>query len=262
MIFIQAGIISGYQKKPCLDPSNPFCPVTAPNFNKSIPNIGAELTGGCYGFATKHMHWPEDLIVGGVTKNKTGHIVRARALQSMIQLMGEKNLFEFYEQDYKVHSMDWTIEKARMVLEAWQRKFAQQMNSFLVDASHKDANRQDIHLFTSTSLMDIMRDFSNVNYIKLATGYLTMLIFSGFTLSQRPEKSQTFLGIFGVLIIGLSVAAGFGMCALIGLTFNASTTQVIPFLALGLGVVNMFHLAHGYTSNYMISNFAYQVILL
>lgn len=40
------------------------------------PDIGAELTGGCYGFATRYMHWPEQLIVGGTTKNKTGHITR------------------------------------------------------------------------------------------------------------------------------------------------------------------------------------------
>jgi len=41
-----------------------------------IPDIGAELTGGCYGFAAKYMHWPEDLVVGGATRNKTGHIQR------------------------------------------------------------------------------------------------------------------------------------------------------------------------------------------
>jgi hypothetical protein len=34
----------------------------------------------------------------------------------------------------------------------------------------------------------------------------------------------------GVVIIGLSVAAGLGFCALIGLPFNASTTQVIIIL--------------------------------
>jgi len=41
-----------------------------------IPDIGAELTNGCSGFATNLMHWHEDLIVGGSKKNKTGHIVR------------------------------------------------------------------------------------------------------------------------------------------------------------------------------------------
>ena len=45
-------------------------------FPRQVPDFGAELTGGCTGFATKYMQWPEDLIVGGVHKNKTGHIVR------------------------------------------------------------------------------------------------------------------------------------------------------------------------------------------
>ena len=41
-----------------------------------VPDIGAELTGGCYGFASRYMHWPEQLVVGGTIKNKTGHITR------------------------------------------------------------------------------------------------------------------------------------------------------------------------------------------
>lgn len=60
-----------------MDPSDPECPDTAPNkASGQSPDIGAELSGGCYGFATKHMHWPEQLIVGGTEKNRTGQIVR------------------------------------------------------------------------------------------------------------------------------------------------------------------------------------------
>lgn len=35
-----------------------------------------ELTGGCQGFATKYMDWPEEVIVGGTVKNNTGVIRR------------------------------------------------------------------------------------------------------------------------------------------------------------------------------------------
>ena len=42
--------------------------------------MGVELTGGCQGFATKFMDWPEELLVGGVKKNTSG-IIRRCALQ-------------------------------------------------------------------------------------------------------------------------------------------------------------------------------------
>lgn len=122
----RAGITTGYQEKPCLNPKDPECPKTAPNYNSSEPiDIGAELTSGCYGFAAKYMHWPEDLIVGGAQKNKSGHIKQAKALQTVVQLMGEHELFEYYAETYKVHHIGWNQEKAAIVLKAWQKQFTE-----------------------------------------------------------------------------------------------------------------------------------------
>jgi len=39
-------------------------------------------------------------------------------------------------------------------------------------------------------------------------------------------KSQGAVGLAGVLLVALSVAAGLGLCSLIGISFNAATTQV------------------------------------
>ena len=39
-------------------------------------------------------------------------------------------------------------------------------------------------------------------------------------------QSQAGVGVAGVLLIALSIAAGLGICSVIGITFNASTTQV------------------------------------
>ena len=39
-----------------------------------------ELTGGCKGFATKYMDWPEELIVGGTVKNMTRIIRRCGSI--------------------------------------------------------------------------------------------------------------------------------------------------------------------------------------
>ena len=73
----QAGISTGYQEKPCLDPLDPLCPDSAPNKNQTRAlDVGAAVTGGCYGFAGRYMHWPEDLVLGNIERNITGHVVK------------------------------------------------------------------------------------------------------------------------------------------------------------------------------------------
>ena len=77
--------------------------------------------------------------------------------------------------------------------------------------------------------MDIMKNFSDINVLRVSIGYILMLVYAGYSLCKwnRRNESLSILGIAGVVIIGLSVAAGLGFCALIGLAFNASTTQVM-----------------------------------
>nr|CAD7410068.1 unnamed protein product [Timema poppensis] len=243
----QAGISNGYQGKPCLDPSDTECPETAPNkMSGQVPDIGAELTGGCYGFAAKYMHWPEDLIVGGTSKNKTGHLHRAHALQTVIQLMGERELYEFWSETYKVHHLDWTQEKASLVLEMWQRRFAQevrkQMNADNITGPY------NVYAFSTSTLNDILTQFSELSIPKVVTCYIFMVIYAGMVLLRwyDPVRSQAGVGVAGVMLVSMTVAAGLGFCALLGIAFNASTTQIVPFLALGLGVDDMFLIVHTY----------------
>lgn len=51
------------------------------------------------------------------------------------------------------------------------------------------------------------------------------------------------------LITAFSTAAGLGLCALLGMIFNAATIQVIPFMALGLGVDHIFLLTRSYADS-------------
>lgn len=45
-------------------------------YQLQVPDVGSVLTGGCNGFAANYMEWQEELIVGGVVKNRTGTIRR------------------------------------------------------------------------------------------------------------------------------------------------------------------------------------------
>ncbi|XP_063841882.1 protein patched-like [Scylla paramamosain] len=242
----RAGITTAYQEKPCLDPTDPLCPDTAPNKHSGqAPDVGAELTGGCYGFASKYMHWPEELIVGAPTANKTGHIVRAEALQSLVQLMGSKNLYEYFLDTYRVHHIDWSQEKAAMILEAWQDKFTEEVLKE-TERLHNLTRPYQMLPFTSAALDHLLQDFSEVPVVRVALGYVFMVVYACVSLARLTDsvRSAAGLGLAGVLLVTASVAAGLGFCALLGLPFNASTTQVLPFLALGLGVDDMFLLAH------------------
>lgn len=49
----------------------------------------------------------------------------AEALQTMFLLMSPRQLFEHFKDDYEIHDISWSEEKAAAILEAWQRKFVE-----------------------------------------------------------------------------------------------------------------------------------------
>lgn len=228
--FKRAGITSGYQEKPCLNPLDSDCPVTSPNFNSTTRlDVGAELTSGCYGFATKYMHWPEELIVGGVSKNKSGHIKEAKALQTVVQLMDEHEVFEYWSGHYKVHHIGWTQEKASIVLNAWQKKFADEVEKL---TKAKKPTSYFFTTFSTTNLNRILKDHSKTDIIKLAIVLVVGIVYTWMVHSS--------LAAIGVVMLAFSTAAALGVCSLIGLPMNLLSTHVLPFLAVGLTMREMF----------------------
>nr|XP_025045121.1 protein patched homolog 2-like [Pelodiscus sinensis] len=72
-----------------------------------------------------------------------------------------------------------------------------------------------------------MKSFSDVSTIRVAGGYLLMLAYACVTMLRWDcSKSQGAVGLAGVLLVALSVASGLGLCSLLGISFNAATTQV------------------------------------
>uniref|UniRef100_A0AAZ3NV79 SSD domain-containing protein n=1 Tax=Oncorhynchus tshawytscha TaxID=74940 RepID=A0AAZ3NV79_ONCTS len=240
----KADVGHGYMDRPCLNPQDPDCPLTAPNKNTTKPfDLARILTGGCHGLSRKYMHWQEELIVGGTTKNGTGPLLSAQALQTMFQLMTPKQMFEHLKGYEDMSHINWNQDKAAAILEAWQRKYSE-----VVKQSVAANSSQKVLTFTTTTLEDILKSFSDVSIIRVASGYLLMLAYACLTMLRWDcAKSQGAVGLAGVLLVALSVAAGLGLCSLLGISFNAATTQVLPFLALGVGVDDVFLLAHAFS---------------
>ncbi|XP_076859731.1 protein patched homolog 1 isoform X2 [Brachyhypopomus gauderio] len=243
-MLVKAEVGHGYMDRPCIDPADPDCPLSAPNKNSTKPlDIARILTGGCHGISKKYMHWQEELIVGGAEKNHSGVLLSAQALQTMFQLMTPKQMYEHLKGYNEVSHLNWNEDKAAAILEAWQRRYSEEVQqSVSINSSQK------VLTFTTTTLEDILKSFSSVSGIRIASGYLLMLAYACLTMLRWDcARSQGAVGLAGVLLVTLSVAAGLGLCSLIGISFNAATTQVLPFLALGVGVDDVFLLAHAFS---------------
>lgn len=113
------------------------------------------------------------------------------------------------------------------------------------------SNSQELYAFSSTIFDDIFRKYSNPDRIALCIYVVATLVY-GIIVSMRwkdPIRGQSAVVIAGITLIGTSTAAGLGLCALLGRAFNAGTTQVVPFLAVGLGVDHIFVLTNAYGEN-------------
>ncbi|XP_048671443.1 protein patched homolog 2 isoform X2 [Marmota marmota marmota] len=240
----KAQVGQAYVGRPCLDPKDLHCPPSAPNHhNRQAPNVAQELSGGCHGFSHKFMHWQEELLLGGMVRDAQGQLLRAEALQSTFLLMSPRQLFEHFRGDYQTHDIGWSEEQASTVLQTWQRRFVQ-----LAQEALPENASQQIHAFSPTTLDDILHAFSEVSTARVVGGYLLMLAYACVTMLRWDcAQSQGAVGLAGVLLVALAVASGLGLCSLLGITFNAATTQVLPFLALGIGVDDVFLLAHAFT---------------
>ncbi|XP_043403216.1 protein patched homolog 1 isoform X3 [Chelonia mydas] len=223
----KAEVGHGYMDRPCLNPTDPDCPVTAPNKNSTKPlDVALVLSGGCYGLSKKYMHWQEELIVGGTIKNGTGKLVSAQALQTMFQLMTPKQMYEHFKGYEYVSHINWNEDKAAAILEAWQRMYVE-----VVHQSVAQNSTQKVLSFTTTTLDDILKSFSDVSVIRVASGYLLMdrtgecLKRTGASVALTSISNVT--AFFMAALIPIPALRAFSLQAAVVVVFNFAMVLLI-----------------------------------
>lgn len=129
-------------------------------------------------------------------------------MQSTFLLMSSRQLYEHFRGDYQTHDIGWSEEQASTVLQTWQRRFVQvsvgREEEELSEAVPSSCPRtltlslqlaqealpanasQQIHAFSSTSLDDILLEFSEVSAPRVVGGYLLMVGPASSNLASPP----------------------------------------------------------------------------
>lgn len=88
--------------------------------------------------------------------------------------------------------------------------------------------------------MDELDDAMQSNQVVLYIGCALILFYIALVLGRLNSLEQrVFLSLMGMLVIGFSIGASFGVCFFMRI-FYADMHPTIPFLMLGIGVDDMF----------------------
>uniref|UniRef100_A0A7I4Y6A8 SSD domain-containing protein n=1 Tax=Haemonchus contortus TaxID=6289 RepID=A0A7I4Y6A8_HAECO len=224
-----------------------------------FPDYAQVMSGGCPGFAAGVLHWPEDMILGGVKRSAKGAAMEsADALQSVFLVASPNDVYLRYKQKGnrpsakpELDQLIWSEKFAEEVIQQWQRNFTQMLYKHRANFDEEGFERRTIHPLASTSIADMLEEFCQFNYKIILVGYGLMLVYAVFTQMKRDgclPSSQSCMGLAlaGVLTVTYASISGLGLATWFGIEFNAATTQIVPFLTLGIGVDNMFMLLHNY----------------
>ncbi len=86
--------------------------------------------------------------------------------------MGERDLFEYWSETYKTHTMDWTQEAARGILAEWQRRFSEEVEELLKE---EEEGRFEFAAFSTSQLDSILEQFAEFSWPRMAVGFALMV---------------------------------------------------------------------------------------
>ncbi|GMR34260.1 hypothetical protein PMAYCL1PPCAC_04455 [Pristionchus mayeri] len=233
------------------------------------PNYSRVMSDGCGGFARGVLQWPSDMILGAAKRDEAGTLQSASALQSVFLVASPNDVYLRFKTSASLLSkpqlaqVNWTTSAAEEVIVSWQRAYTQLLykhkHNFETMEDGSEKERRTIHPLASTSIADMLEEFCQFNYTIILVGYGLMLVYAMVT-QLRTERclpaahSCMGLAFAGVVTVTFASVAGLGMATWFGIEFNAATTQIVPFLTLGIGVDNMFMLLHNYHDVVAMSN--------
>ncbi|KAL9110472.1 MAG: hypothetical protein Q9227_005016 [Pyrenula ochraceoflavens] len=137
----------------------------------------------------------------------------------------------------------------------WEKMFKSQMIALQDEASERGLR---LSFSTERSLEEELNKTSNTDAKIIVVSYVIMFVYASLALgstsmtvrsilnnpSNALVQSKFGLGVVGILIVLMSVAASVGLFSAAGIKATLIIAEVIPFLVLAVGVDNIFLIVH------------------
>lgn len=133
---------------------------------------------------------------------------------------------------------------------SWENKLQDFLLQEVVPAAKERGLR--LSFMTESSLEQELNKSSNTDSQIIVISYLVMFLYASLALGgilplagyRYLVRSKFSLGLFGIFVVIMSVAASVGIFSLFGIKATLIIAEVIPFLVLAIGVDNIFLLSH------------------
>lgn len=208
----------------------------------------------------KEATWKRDL------RSCTAQPVQSQCLPDFGQPLNKELLLGGWEEtgdvaDAKAMIVTWVLENHPEGSKALERSmdWERSLKSTLI-AVQAEAKERGLRLSFSTeiSLEEELNKSTNTDAKIVVISYIAMFIYASFALGStslaithflnQPSKilveSKFTLGIFGIIIVLMSVSASVGLFSAVGVKVTLIIAEVIPFLVLAVGVDNIFLIVH------------------
>jgi len=134
---------------------------------------------------------------------------------------------------------------------AWEKRFVEFMHHWV---EHEKPEYMEVAFNSERSIEDELDKETYGDIVTIAISYIIMFVYITFSLGQTSKctvsrfmiESKITLGLGGVMIVLLSVAASIGTFGFAGVPATLIIFEIIPFLVLAVGVDNIFILVQTY----------------
>ncbi|KAG6547150.1 hypothetical protein Mapa_011402 [Marchantia paleacea] len=194
------------------------------------------------------LHIPILASLGSIDYNEGGNVTKIGGIR-----WGQNNYHEAQPiwADYieGVLGVNLTRKQRKNLHRKWEGRMVDHLEPLRNRESNLFGSTYDdlqLEFLTWRSSQDIISDSAKtpIWQIVLSVILTSLYAYLAFINVKRPVHSHTWVVLTGLSVVTLSILSGFGFTAMIGIKFSPLAGGVVPFLALGLGIDDVFVLVN------------------